>query len=285
MDMLHPEDAVRAATMLLDLQAESGKSEINEWRLKHHDGTWRRFESIATNHLENPSVAGIVVNLRDITQRKELESQLAHQALHDPLTGLPNRALFLDRLEHAQAAATRRNRRVAVIYLDLDDFKLVNDSLGHDAGDELLKFVADRLQASLRAEDTAARLGGDEFTVLLEDIPDSSAAVRVVEAIEERLVEPIMLRGRSVVVHASVGIALGDAVDTPGDLLRKADLAMYDAKASGRGGYCLFDPMLAAAARDQLDLLADLPRALARSEFRVHYQPMVDMGTGEIREV
>src|SRR5262249_19808223 len=140
--MLHADDVSRAEMALRDLHAQPGHSVTGEWRLRHQDGAWGRFECIATNHLDDPAVAGIVVNLRDITRRKELESQLAHQAVHDPLTGLPNRVLFMDRLEHALAARSRRGGKVVVIYLDMDNFKLINDSLGHEAGDELLKTVA-----------------------------------------------------------------------------------------------------------------------------------------------
>src|SRR5262249_5808886 len=137
----------------------------------------------------------------------------------------------------------------------------------------------------VRAEDTAARLGGDEFTILLEEVGQLRDAVRVAEAIEDCLEVPLLLSGRSVVVKASTGIAVGEPTDTPGDVLRKADLAMYDAKARGRGRYRVFDPVLEVAAHDQLELEADLPRALAGGEFRLHYQPMVDLATGQIREV
>jgi diguanylate cyclase (GGDEF)-like protein/PAS domain S-box-containing protein len=282
--LLHPDDGLRAVTRLRDLDRHNG-TQLSEFRVRHRDGTWRLFETIATNHMDDPAVGGIVINLRDITQRKELEGQLAHQALHDPLTGLPNRALFLDRLEQALAARPRHGGMVVVVYIDLDNFKLINDSLGHAAGDDLLKMVAARLRAAVRAEDTAARLGGDEFTLLLVNIADRHDALRVVEELQHDLGIPILLGGRSVAISGSCGIAFAEPADMPGDVLRKADLAMYDAKARGRGRSCLFDPIMAAAARDQLDLEADLPQALENHELQLHYQPMIDLASGEVCEV
>jgi diguanylate cyclase (GGDEF)-like protein/PAS domain S-box-containing protein len=282
--LLHPDDRLRAVNRLCDIDAHNG-SQRNEFRVRHRDGNWRQFETIASNHIDDPTVGGIVINLRDITQRKELEDQLAHQALHDPLTGLPNRALFLDRLEQALAARPRRGGLVAVVYIDLDNFKLINDSLGHAAGDNLLKTVATRLRASVRAEDTAARLGGDEFTILLANLGDKHAALSVVEDVQRQLVDPIDLGGRSVVITGSCGIAFAEPDDLAGDVLREADLAMYAAKARGRSRFSVFDPGMATAAHDQLELEADLPHALENDELRLHYQPMIDMTTGQVCEV
>jgi diguanylate cyclase (GGDEF)-like protein/PAS domain S-box-containing protein len=282
--LLHPDDRQRAVSRLRDIEAHNG-NQRNEFRVRHRDGSWRQFETIATNHIDDPAVGGIVINLRDITQRKELEDQLAHQALHDPLTGLPNRALFLDRLEQALAARPRRGGLVGVVYIDLDNFKLINDSLGHAAGDDLLKTVARRMRASVRAEDTAARLGGDEFTILLVNLADKHDALHLVEDLQQQLGEPIVLGGRSVVITGSCGIAFAEPADLPGDVLRKADLAMYDAKARGRSRFSVFESVMATAAHDQLELEADLPHALENNELRLHYQPMVDLTTGQVCEV
>jgi diguanylate cyclase (GGDEF)-like protein len=179
--------------------------------------------------------------LLDITLQKELEQQLAYQAFHDPLTDLPNRALFADRLQHALARAERHHGLLAVLFIDLDDFKVVNDSLGHEAGDELLRVVATRLHASLRAGDTAARFGGDEFTVLLEDLVQPEETAIVATRLVAELATPVTVREREFVISASVGIALSYDGDLPADeLLRQADVAMYRAKAAGKGRCELF---------------------------------------------
>jgi diguanylate cyclase (GGDEF)-like protein len=182
-----------------------------------------------------------------VGERVTLERRLKFQAFHDPLTRLPNRTLFTDRFEQALARSERRGGKVAVMFVDLDDFKEVNDSLGHEAGDRVLVAVAERLQACLRSSDTAARLGGDEFTVLLEDVEDVQEAVRVAERILEELRIPITLGALDKAVGASIGIALGSGTrDRPGGLLRKADLALYRAKGRGKAGYEVFEPGLEA---------------------------------------
>ena len=219
----------------------------------------------------------------DITVRKELEAQLRHQALHDSLTGLPNRALFTDRVQHALERATRDpNSSLAVIFLDLDDFKNINDSLGHGAGDELLVGVAGRLGQTLRPVDTAARLGGDEFGVLLEDTTTEApqlVANRLLEALEQ----PFALHGKQVHVRASIGIAINTSpASTPEDLLRNADLAMYMAKQRGKGRYELYEQRMHEAALRRLDLKADLERAMADERLEVHYQPVVELQDGTV---
>jgi diguanylate cyclase (GGDEF)-like protein len=208
---------------------------------------------------------------------------MVHQALHDALTGLPNRALFGDRLEHALQRAERTGTIVAVLFLDLDRFKTVNDSLGHAAGDELLCAVAGRIGDCMRGADTAARLGGDEFAVLLEDLSSSDEAVRVAERIIELLRTPVVLAGREVFASASIGIATGTHPD--GDLLRQADVAMYRAKAEGKGRYALYEEGMQAAVLERLELEADLQRALERNELVLFYQPIVALGTGALSGV
>ena len=214
----------------------------------------------------------ILASCRDLTEREVLEERLTHQAFHDSLTGLPNRALFFDRLEQALSRAERREGRVAVLFLDLDNFKYVNDSLGHDAGDGLLVAVAGRLRGCVRPEDTVARLGGDEFAVLLE-ARDAGETTRVARRIVEALREPFELGGREVFAGTSVGIALGEAGrERPDDLLRKADLALYEAKRGGKARYALFDPEAERRSMRRLELENGLRRALERDEFRVCYQ-------------
>jgi len=220
---------------------------------------------------------------REIAERRELEEQLTHQAFHDPLTGLPNRALFFDRLELALERARRRDVEVAVLFMDLDDFKVINDSLGHEVGDQVLLAVVERLENCMLAEETLARFGGDEFTVLLEDVSGPSDAARVAERIGEALRAPFVLRGRERFVTTSVGISFGGrGGERPGDLLRNADLAMYQAKARGRNRHAVFEPVMGERALQRLELEGALRRALERKEFRLHYQPKVSLESGEI---
>ena len=223
--------------------------------------------------------------IHDITLRKQLEMQLQHQAFHDSLTGLANRALFRDRVAHALARQARSHGAVSVLFSDLDDFKTVNDSLGHDAGDQLLVAVAERLRAVMRPEDTTARFGGDEFAILLEDTSEAgtrAAAERILEALRS----PFEFQGRQVVMHASIGASLTSAADTePDDLLRQADLAMYTAKTSGKGRFAFYEPRMHLAAVTRMELKADLEQAIANREFELHYQPIVDLRSGHVAGV
>ena len=220
---------------------------------------------------------------REIAERRELESYLTHQAFHDPLTGLPNRTLFLDRLERALGRAGGDEGGVAVLFMDLDNFKVVNDSLGHEVGDQMLLAVAERLENSMLAGETLARFGGDEFTVLLEDVASRSDAARVAERIREALRSPFVLRGRERFITTSVGIAFGGrGAEHPGAVLRNADLAMYRAKAKGKNRYAVFEPGMGSRAVERLELEGDLHRALEKGEFRLHYEPKVSLGSGQI---
>jgi diguanylate cyclase (GGDEF)-like protein len=216
-------------------------------------------------------------------ERKRAEVQLAHQALHDQLTNLPNRALFYDRLGQALTRLERHNSALAVIFCDLDRFKVVNDSLGHGAGDRLLVDVAARLSGVLRAGDTAARFGGDEFVVLCEDIAGEPQAIQIAERLSEALRAPFQLGDDEVFVHTSVGIALaGDADARPEALIRDADAAMYRAKERGGGTYEVFDDAMRARAVHRLQVEHALHRAIDRGELEVHYQPQVNMATGAL---
>jgi diguanylate cyclase (GGDEF)-like protein len=207
-------------------------------------------------------------------------SDMIHQALHDPLTGMPNRTLFGDRLAHALQRTERTISEVAVLFVDLDRFKPVNDSLGHAAGDKLLRIVGQRICECLRDSDTAARLGGDEFAVLLEDLEFSDDAIGMAKRIIEAVGAPVALDGREVFVGASVGIAMGRR--GADDLLRKADVAMYRAKAGGKGRLVLYDPRMQGEALRRLELEADLRRALDRGEFELFYQPIVRLASGAL---
>jgi len=223
--------------------------------------------------------------VHDITLRKELEMQLQHQAFHDSLTGLANRALFRDRVAHALARQVRSRGAVSVLFSDLDDFKTVNDSLGHEAGDQLLVAVAERLRAGMRPEDTTARFGGDEFAILLEET-DQDGTRRAAERILEALRSPFEFHGRQVVMRASIGAAYtADGSTEPDDLLRQADLAMYTAKTSGKGRFAFYEPHMHEAAVTRMELKGDLEQAIANRDFELHYQPIVDLRSGQVTGV
>ena len=284
-DLAHPDDRQRAAIYVAEVVSMAGGAPASEWRIRHRDGSWLHVEVIGTNLLDDPNVGGVVLNLHDVTQRKALEDQLTHQAFHDPLTGLANRALFRDRVEHALRRRRRFAGSVAVLFLDLDDFKTVNDSRGHMVGDRLLVEVAERLGSCLRSGDTAARLGGDEFAVLLEDASDMAEAGTVAERIIEALREPLRLEDCGMSISASIGIALSGPKDGPDELLRNADVAMYAAKTSGKAHYELFEPEMHEAILGRLAMKAELQGALERGEFSVYYQPTVTLQTGRVTGV
>ena len=281
--MVHPDDRewIRAED---DKTYEPGEWVVTEYRVLHRDGRtlWVRNQSIMVEDETSGSRywQGFMV---DITERKRAEERLKHQALHDPLTGLPNRVLFKNRLEHALARVQRQESGVAVLFIDLDNFKVVNDSLGHEAGDLLLTKLGKRLTAHLRPEDTLARLGGDEFAILLEDVADGSRAALVAKRIAEELRVPFALGGREIGLSASVGVVLStDGLEDPAHLLRASDAALYRAKSHGKARYAVFDESMNARAVQRLDLEADLRRATERDEFVIHYQPKVELATGRI---
>jgi diguanylate cyclase (GGDEF)-like protein/PAS domain S-box-containing protein len=285
--IVHPEDAAGMLQFLaLDARSNDVHPTLTECRLRHREGFWLHVETLRTNLLHDPAVRGIVLNTRDVSERKAFEEQLAHQAFHDPITGLANRALFRDRVEHALERQLRDDRPVSVLIMDLDDFKTINDSLGHAVGDMMLAEVGERLKSRLRAADTAARLGGDEFAVLLEDGGEGLGAADVATRILEALDGPFDLEGKVVFCRASIGIATADQDhDAPGgaeELLRNADVAMYMAKESGKNRYQIFEPAMHDTALKRLELKADLQRALDNGEFVLHYQPVIQLETGNI---
>jgi diguanylate cyclase (GGDEF)-like protein/PAS domain S-box-containing protein len=286
-NFVHPDDVGTARTLLEQALGSPRLSLATELRVGQADGSWSDFELTLVNLLSDPGVAGIVATFRDmyehIAERKTFENKLAYQAFHDQLSDLPNRALFMECLKRALERAKRHGNVVAVLFLDLDNFKVINDSLGHQTGDQLLVEVAKRLQACLRPADTAARLGGDEFTILLEDIADVREAIGVAQRIEEKLEAPIRVARRELFATASIGIALSTAGQDKADsLVGNADLAMYRAKMNGKARYELFDPSMNDWAMERLALETDLRRAVERGEFKVHYQPMVNLQTGSV---
>jgi diguanylate cyclase (GGDEF)-like protein len=262
---------------------EPGLNPPLEFRVPHKDGSWRYLEHVVNNPLADPAVSGVVVNSWDITKRKSLEEQLRHQAFHDPLSGLGNRVLFMYRLEHALTRANRRDAKVAVLFTDLDNFKVINDSLGHEVGDQLLVAVAERLKACLRPEDIAARLGGDEFTILVEEVDGVRDAVRLAERIAESLQPPFALEQHEIFSTISIGIAFRSPFqEQPVDLLRHADLAMYRAKHKGKARYEVFESSMGTDALERLWLENQIRRAVEREEVEVYYQPVVTLEGGRI---
>jgi len=274
---LHPDDRDRVLVEHAESRA-SGAPLTTEYRLIARDGrtVWLRDCSMVIRDANDTPVSRQGY-LLDITERREAEERLRHQAFHDPLTGLANRALFADRVEHAVAGRGRPELGVAVLFLDVDDFKTVNDSLGHSAGDLLLRAVGQRLLDAVRPGDTVARFGGDEFAVLLEEISATSDAARAAERIARVLRVPFFVQGREVFVTASIGISIGHHAD---ELLRSADVAMYRAKSAGKASHVFYEPAMDDATHSRLQLTSDLRRATFHGEFALVYQPEVDLSTG-----
>jgi diguanylate cyclase (GGDEF)-like protein/PAS domain S-box-containing protein len=280
---IHPREREVLRELLSALAAGSSHESQAELRFRHRSGVWIWLEAFAQNMLHEPSVGAIVINYRDVTQRKATEKQLEYQAYYDALTGLPNRLLFRDRVVNAIAQAQRNRRGVAVMYLDLDHFKLVNDSLGHSLGDALLSEVAARLQSCVRASDTISRLGGDEFTILLIDTSSSEAIAGVARKILQSFAHPIRVEGHELFVTASIGISIfpGDGEDVE-TLLRCADSAMYRAKELGRNQAQMFTTSMNERYGRRLVLEQSLHHALERDELVLHYQPIFDRNRKKI---
>jgi diguanylate cyclase (GGDEF)-like protein/PAS domain S-box-containing protein len=280
--LLHPSDRDRATQLFAEVVAGPGVIGPVEWRFRQADGSWLHAEILATNLLGDPTVRGIVLNTRDVSERKRLEEQLTHQAFHDPLTGLANRALFRDRVSHALALAQRQGHPITVLFLDLDDFKRVNDSLGHAEGDRLLIAAAERFQSCARAADTVARLGGDEFAILIEHVAGSDGRGELLQRLEEAMTYPFALSGNQVQVSASIGVATAGPGETADDLLRNADVAMYAAKRRGKGRSETYELRMYADVRERLEMEAALRNALESNQLSLHYQPIVSLKTGAL---
>ncbi|HEV2091931.1 MAG TPA: diguanylate cyclase [Rubrobacter sp.] len=284
-DRIHPDDVERVTgTLNAYLEGRLARYEL-EHRLLHKSGAYRW---VLTKGASVRDAKGVPHRMSgshtDVTERKELEEQLQRQATQDPLTKLPNRTVFLDRLGHALERSKRREEDIAVLFLDLDNFKVVNDSLGHEAGDALLVAAGERLGAHLRPGDTVARLGGDEFAILLEDIAGIEEAQRTAQRIAEGLRAPFAVGSREVVVTTSIGIAASHN-SSPGsgeELMRNADAAMYQAKNKGKAHHEVFDPSMYDRALERLEIEHDLGGTIERGELPLLYQPKVDLATGEI---
>ncbi|MCU1354262.1 MAG: Signaling protein ykoW [Acidimicrobiales bacterium] len=285
LEHIHPDDIPGFAALLSADSSTPSRPGHFEWRWSRADGSWIYAESRWTDLRHDPNVSGIVLNTRDITERKAFEAQLSHQAFHDGITGLANRALFRDRVEHALSRQDRMEHPISVLFVDLDDFKTVNDSLGHAAGDELLRLVASRLGDFLRSSDTAARLGGDEFAVLLEEGGEESA-VEVAQRMLQGFADPFYLDGRELFVHASIGIANSNrgasSAESADALLRDADAAMYMAKSLGKDRFELFESSMHDNVLRRLELKAEMERGSEDGEFILHYQPIVELFSGRL---
>lgn len=273
--------------------AEEGSVVEFEVELETVDGEVLDCLLTSTERREGGELVGYQGIIRDVTERKRFERQLQHRAMHDPLTELPNRALFWDRLEQALSRLRRRGGGIAVLFVDLDGFKKINDSLGHAAGDRVLVEVADRVRSALREPDTVARLGGDEFGVLVEDLDGAADAEEVAERLTSAFAAPMILATHEAYLSASVGIALagptvgqtGAVALEPDDLVRQADSAMYRAKEEPGSHFRVFDPERDTRAAGRLQRENELRRAIEQREFVLHYQPVYAMATGELAAV
>jgi diguanylate cyclase (GGDEF)-like protein/PAS domain S-box-containing protein len=281
-EIIHPDDLEQIQRAWARLLTDKLGSTLEiESRLRRADGEWRHVWARLTNLMEDPAVGGMVLNVSDVTERREYEARLSYQALHDPLTGMANRTLLRSRLDHMATQDWKEHDSVALLYLDLDDFKQVNDTMGHDAGDQVLQHVATTLVSVVRPQDIVARLGGDEFAILLEDASAAdadAAAARVVAA----LCVPFVVEGKEVRTAASVGIARGRGRQVAETLFGDADLAMYFAKREGKSTHKVYLPAMRTAVVDRLALGADLRRAVTTGEISNHYQPVVEVGSGRI---
>jgi diguanylate cyclase (GGDEF)-like protein/PAS domain S-box-containing protein len=276
--LLGDSDRPRLAQIVGGSRETTAETHAIECSLQHLDGTWLQFEVRHANLLQDEHVRGVVLTSRDVSERKAFEEQLAHQAFHDPVTNLANRALFADRVQHALTRTQRGGPPVGVMFIDLDDFKTVNDSLGHAAGDLVLQEVGRRLEDAVRPSDTVARFGGDEFAILLDAVVDSQEAADVAARILRTLEVQLEIDGKQVFPRASVGICLADPGDDPVDaeeLLRNADVAMYMAKGDSKGSYRVFEPAMHERVLERLELRAELQRAIELEQLQVHYQPVI----------
>jgi diguanylate cyclase (GGDEF)-like protein/PAS domain S-box-containing protein len=279
---LHPDDAARLLVYLDSSNYGRSADGLVQTRMQHRDGTWRVGESAVRSLFNDPGVDGLVLNTRDASERVALESELRVRASHDPLTGLANRSLFVDRVDHAFDRRQEHGQPIAVIFLDLDDFKSINDSLGHVVGDFLLKMTGERLEKCVRPGDTVARWGGDEFALLLENA-EGSAAEAIVQRIIAELGRPYRILDQEVLSRASVGVAVTVGNENAEDLLIGADVAMYVAKSRGKSRYEFFEAEMREAAVERSALRTDLEWALRRDELVIHYQPIVDLPDGTLK--
>jgi diguanylate cyclase (GGDEF)-like protein/PAS domain S-box-containing protein len=286
-DAVHPGDRKLAEALMAQSLNSAGQTVVGELRLLAADGSPRLLSGSATTLEPLQGEVAVVIGMHDVTEQRRLEQELAHRAMHDELTGLPNRALIIDRCTQMLAHSRRAHSRVAALFIDLDDFKDVNDTFGHAAGDVLLVAVARRLNAAVRRSDTVGRLGGDEFVVLTEDDGSGSGPEVVAERVLRLLQEPFYVQDNEdlpLLMTASIGIAEGPA-GSADELLRDADVALYRAKALGKRRYVVFEPEMFSAVKSRLQLEMDLREAIATEQFFLVYQPTVHLSTLEVTGV
>jgi diguanylate cyclase (GGDEF)-like protein/PAS domain S-box-containing protein len=283
-ELVHADDQTQVLRKIDEAINIPGPPIAVECRLRREDDSYCPAELIISNLLDLPAVGGLVLNMRDVSERKALEEKLTHQAFHDSLTNLPNRAAFRISLDHALNVDSKRG--IAVLFLDLDDFKTVNDTLGHEVGDQLLIAVGARIGSTLRPGDTVARLGGDEFAVLLRNMEDEQTAMRVADRISRQLGPPFAIGGREIAIQASIGIAgLVSGQEAAEELVRNADVAMYIAKSRGKARFVEYEASLARVAVTRMELEHDIQVALDQKQFFVHYQPVVMLESGAIHSL
>ena len=279
--LVHPDDLAKVNERFSTLDAGMGTSVSFDGRLRHSDGSWRYVETTTTNLIDDPAVRGVISNLHDVTDRVEAAGRLAHQAMHDTLTDLPNRDLLLDRLDQALARAERSGRPCALLFIDLDRFKQVNDTMGHSAGDQVLKTVAGRLLQAIRPGDSAGRLGGDEFVVLAENIDEPATVIAIAERVRACIAEPVTVGDRAVTMSGSVGIALSDR-HTPEALFQEADMALYRSKQSGRNRWDIYDAAMRAQAHRRQEIEDLVRTSLTNGSLTLYYEPIVDLSSGSV---
>jgi diguanylate cyclase (GGDEF)-like protein/PAS domain S-box-containing protein len=286
LDQVHPDDAGDVGTIYRRVLAEPGSVQRAEYRFRHKSGVWRNMETIFTNAMTDPAIGGVISNARDITLRRRAEEKARSLAMYDSLTGLPNRVLLADHTRQTIARAERAGRMVGFMFLDIDRFKNINDSLGHAVGDEVLKGLTDRLRHAVREGDVVARLGGDEFVIVLPDVKSPRACSKVAEKIIASASEPFASGGHELYVSTSIGISLypEDGAD-PEALLKHADTAMYQAKEAGRNCFRFFSAEMTRAAEARLFIENDLRRALKADELVLYFQPQFDVGREDGRRL
>jgi len=282
LEIVHRDDTHSVLDLIDRLHREQGASASAVWRCRNSAGEWRHIETVATCLLHDPAVRGIVLNTRDVSDRMAMQAELSRQAFHDPLTNLANRAWFHSQVEQALVRAADTPENVAVFFLDLDNFKHVNDSLGHSEGDRMLKIVAERLLNATRGSDTVARLGGDEFAVLVERIDHLDGLTTIAARITSAMRQPFKLAQGDVFSGGSIGIARGAPGDRVDDVLRNADVAMYVSKRRGKGAYTVFEQQMHDAARLRLGIETDLRLGIEHEQFMLLFQPIVSLDTEEL---